>query len=120
MTRDIEISVSVCLCHTLMVILTSVGIRGVITLYNRLNYPADFTWNPILGDRGTAFSIRPATGTVEPLTDLDCEVVFHPSYIAPEEGQFALQVHGGETSKLDCIAKVCCHVMEFQPNTEET
>ena len=38
------------------------GYRGVVTLSNRLNYPAEFTWNPIIGDRGTAFSIRPATG----------------------------------------------------------
>ncbi len=40
------------------------GIRGVITLKNKLNHPAEFTWSPILGERGTAFSIRPATGTV--------------------------------------------------------
>ena len=39
-----------------------VGVRGTITLYNKLNYPATFTWTPILGKRGTAFSIRPATG----------------------------------------------------------
>ena len=38
------------------------GIRGVITLKNPLNFPAEFTWTPILGERGTAFSIRPATG----------------------------------------------------------
>ena len=38
------------------------GIRGVISLRNPLNQAAEFTWNPILGERGTAFSIRPATG----------------------------------------------------------
>lgn len=38
------------------------GFRGVVTLYNKLNYPAEFTWAPNLGEKGTAFSIRPATG----------------------------------------------------------
>ena len=41
------------------------GIRGVVSLKNPLNHPAEFTWSPILGERGTAFSIRPATGTAE-------------------------------------------------------
>ena len=82
------------------------GVRGVITLKNPLNYPAEFTWSPILGERGTAFSIRPAAGTVEAMTELDCEVVFHPSFLAPDEGFFALQVHGGNTLKLRCTAKV--------------
>ena len=38
------------------------GIRGIVTLYNKLNYQAEFTWTPIMGERGTAFSIRPAAG----------------------------------------------------------
>ncbi|XP_070567350.1 cilia- and flagella-associated protein 47-like [Ptychodera flava] len=82
------------------------GLRDVITLQNKRNYPADFTWQPILGERGTAFSIRPATGTVDAFKDLECEVVFHPSYHAPEDGQFALQVHGGSTLKLNCTANL--------------
>ncbi|XP_033635373.1 cilia- and flagella-associated protein 47-like isoform X1 [Asterias rubens] len=80
------------------------GLRDVISLRNERNYPAEFTWQPILGERGTAFSIRPASGTVDPLKDLECEVVFHPSYHAPEDGEFALQVHGGETLTLKCFA----------------
>jgi len=40
------------------------------------------------------------------LSELCCEVVFHPSYLAPLDGQFALQVHGGSTEKLHCTAKV--------------
>jgi len=36
--------------------------RGVVFICNRLNQATDFTWNPVLGDRGTAFSIRPAAG----------------------------------------------------------
>ena len=82
------------------------GLRDVISLRNERNYPAEFTWQPILGERGTAFSIRPASGTVDPLKDLECEVVFHPSYHAPEDGEFALQVHGGETLTLKCFADV--------------
>ncbi|XP_077977423.1 cilia- and flagella-associated protein 47-like [Glandiceps talaboti] len=82
------------------------GLRDVIVLKNKRNYPAEFTWQPILGERGTAFSIRPATGTVDAFKDLECEVVFHPSYHAPEEGQFALQVHGGSTLKLNSIANL--------------
>ena len=38
------------------------GMRSIITLTNPLNYPADFTWYPVVGERGTAFSIRPASG----------------------------------------------------------
>ena len=44
------------------------GLRGVITLKNSLNYPAEFTWAPNLGEKGTAFSIRPATGKLFTLT----------------------------------------------------
>jgi len=51
-------------------------VRAIVTLQNRRNYAADFTWSPILTDRGTAFSIRPATGTVEAFQDLKCEVKF--------------------------------------------
>lgn len=38
------------------------GMRSIITLSNPLNYPAEFTWFPVVGERGTAFSIRPASG----------------------------------------------------------
>ena len=27
------------------------GIRGMVSLRNPLNHPAEFTWSPILGDR---------------------------------------------------------------------
>ena len=46
------------------------------------------------------------SGFVDANADLDCEVVFHPSFMAPEEGLFALQIHGGNTLKLKCKAKV--------------
>jgi len=38
------------------------GMRSVVTLNNPLNYPAEFTWYPVVGEKGTAFSIRPASG----------------------------------------------------------
>ncbi|KAI0223616.1 Cilia- and flagella-associated protein 47 [Lamellibrachia satsuma] len=82
------------------------GVRGVITLCNKLNYPAEFTWTPILGKRGTAFSIRPATGMVDAFHNLDCEVVFHPSFLAPEHSEFNIQVHGGNNMTLKCSAKI--------------
>ncbi|KAL5010428.1 hypothetical protein ScPMuIL_012733 [Solemya velum] len=82
------------------------GFRGVITLYNKLNYPAEFTWAPNLGDRGTAFSVRPATGIVDAHKDLDCEVVWHPSYLAPDDGSFSLMIHGGNTLQLNCQAEL--------------
>ncbi|KAL3884217.1 hypothetical protein ACJMK2_030436, partial [Sinanodonta woodiana] len=82
------------------------GFRGIITLYNKMNFPAEFTWAPNLGERGTAFSIRPATGVVDAFKDLDCEVVWHPSYLAPEDGSFSLMVHGGSTLQLLCKAEL--------------
>jgi len=45
-------------------------------------------------------------GTVEAFSELCCEVVFHPSYLAPLNAQFALQVHGGASQTLQCSAKV--------------
>ncbi|XP_071134806.1 cilia- and flagella-associated protein 47-like isoform X3 [Mytilus edulis] len=89
------------------------GFRGVITLHNPLNHAAEFTWTPILGDRGTAFSIRPAEGTVDSFKDLDCEVVWHPSYLAPEDGMFSLKVHGGPTLQLSCRAELGTASVQF-------
>uniref|UniRef100_A0A1I8GWP8 Calponin-homology (CH) domain-containing protein n=1 Tax=Macrostomum lignano TaxID=282301 RepID=A0A1I8GWP8_9PLAT len=82
------------------------GIRGVITLYNRLNHPAEFSWEPVLKERQhTAFSIRPRAGVVEAFKDIDCEVVFRPSFNAPDEGYFRLHVEGGNDLNLKCVAK---------------
>ena len=38
------------------------GLRGSITLLNKRNYAAEFSWSPVLDERGTAFSIRPSIG----------------------------------------------------------
>ena len=59
------------------------------------------------GERGTAFSVRPATGVIPAFSELDCQVVFHPSFGAPPEADFFLQVHGGNQLRLRSIAKVC-------------
>lgn len=45
-------------------------------------------------------------GTVEPYSELDCEVVWHPSFSAPPEGDFDLWVYEGTAQHLHCVAKV--------------
>ncbi|KAM6945797.1 cilia and flagella-associated protein 47-like [Aplochiton taeniatus] len=87
-------------------LLAQSGYRGMVTLSNRRNHPAEFTWRPIVTKQGIAFSVRPATGTVEAFRDLDCEVVWHPSFCSPLEGHFDLCVHQGNTLRLHCLAKV--------------
>ncbi|CAG5933337.1 unnamed protein product, partial [Menidia menidia] len=42
---------------------------------------------------------------VEPYRELDCEVVWHPSFSSPTEGDFDLCVHDGVTQRLHCVAK---------------
>uniref|UniRef100_H3AJZ3 CFA47 protein n=1 Tax=Latimeria chalumnae TaxID=7897 RepID=H3AJZ3_LATCH len=81
------------------------GFRATVKLYNPRNYPAEFSWKPIITEKGIAFSIRPAgVGVVDPYKDLECEVVWHPSFFSPEEGEFDLCVHQGNTIRLKCIA----------------
>ncbi|KAM9334135.1 cilia and flagella-associated protein 47-like [Symphorus nematophorus] len=80
--------------------------RSSVTLRNQHNHPAEFTWKPVVTESGILFSIRPATGTVEPYRELDCEVVWHPSLSSPSEGDFDLCVHEGKTQHLHCVAKV--------------
>ncbi|CAF0728757.1 unnamed protein product [Adineta steineri] len=66
--------------------------RKVVHLYNPLNAPAEFRWEPVIGPKGTAFSIRPATGIIEPYQTIDCEVVWYGSTQAPVENYFTLHV----------------------------
>lgn len=42
--------------------LAEAGFRSSIRLYNRRNHPAEFSWKPIITEKGIAFSIRPARG----------------------------------------------------------
>ncbi|NXK22780.1 CFA47 protein, partial [Arenaria interpres] len=83
--------------------------RTTVRVCNPRNYPAEFTWKPIITDRRTAFSIQPAKGFVEAYRDLECEVVWHPGFNSPEAGEFNLCVHKGNTIKLKCFAKVTHH-----------
>ncbi|NXJ91059.1 CFA47 protein, partial [Corythaixoides concolor] len=83
--------------------------RTTVRVYNPRNHPAEFTWKPVITDRGPAFSIHPAKGFVEAYRDLECEVVWHPGFNSPEAGEFNLCVRKGNTIKLKCFAKVTIH-----------
>ncbi|XP_051915032.1 cilia- and flagella-associated protein 47-like isoform X1 [Hippocampus zosterae] len=87
-------------------LLAASGYRNSVTLRNPRNQPAEFTWRPIVPESGILFSIRPATGTVEPDSELDCEVVWHASFSSPQEGDFDLYCFDGNIQRLHCIAKV--------------
>lgn len=45
-------------------------------------------------------------GTVDAFTSLECEVVYQPTFSAPEETDFLVHVTGGSDLKLKCMAKV--------------
>ena len=45
-------------------------------------------------------------GTVDAFTSLECEVVYQPTFSAPEETDFLVHVTGGSDLKLKCTAKV--------------
>lgn len=87
--------------------------RSNLTIINPYNTSTEFTWVPIYGEQGTAFSIRPATGVIEAFKDLECEVVWHGSYLAPLKGTFSLQVRGGESTTLNCEAKLGQTQLQF-------
>ena len=36
----------------------------MVTLYNKHNIAAQFSWTPVVGKEGTAFSVRPARGII--------------------------------------------------------
>ncbi|XP_058441727.1 cilia- and flagella-associated protein 47 isoform X2 [Marmota monax] len=80
--------------------------RGTVRLYNRQNRSAQFGWQPVNTIKGMAFSIRPATGTVEAYSSLECEVMWQPSFNSPEKGDFILNVSEGNTLTLKCVAHI--------------
>ncbi|XP_069746190.1 cilia- and flagella-associated protein 47-like isoform X2 [Narcine bancroftii] len=82
------------------------GLKATVRLYNRRNYPAQFSWNPILTEAGMAFFIRPDGGTVDAFSDLECEVVWHPSFFSPGKGEFDLIVHDGAKTRLKCVVEL--------------
>ncbi|XP_015672831.1 cilia- and flagella-associated protein 47 [Protobothrops mucrosquamatus] len=91
--------------------LAKTGFRTTVTLYNRKNYPAQFTWKPVIMDNGMGFSICPEKGIVEASKDLECEVVWHPGFSSSATGEFDLCVHEGKTLRLKCFAKVLVYFL---------
>ncbi|XP_057679008.1 cilia- and flagella-associated protein 47-like isoform X2 [Corythoichthys intestinalis] len=102
----LELSTSLLILGPNANLLASSGYRTSVTLRNPRNQPAEFTWRPVVPECGILFSIRPASGTVEPYSELDCEVVWHAAFSSPQEGDFDLCVIDGNTKRLHCIAKV--------------
>ncbi|XP_052518697.1 cilia- and flagella-associated protein 47 [Budorcas taxicolor] len=78
--------------------------RGTVRMYNHQNYFVKFEWQSINTGKEMAFSIRPAKGTVEPYSSLECEVTWQPAFDSPERGEFILHVSEGNTLKLKCLA----------------
>ncbi|OAF67563.1 hypothetical protein A3Q56_04697, partial [Intoshia linei] len=80
--------------------------KSMITLKNELNSPANFNWNPVISESGTAISIRPACGVIAPNSILKCEARFHCYYNAPLESLFNLCVKYGDSQSLKCVASI--------------
>ncbi|KAM8977297.1 LOW QUALITY PROTEIN: cilia- and flagella-associated protein 47 [Pelodytes ibericus] len=93
--------------------LVETGFRSSVRLYNNRNHLAEFSWKPIISEKGTAFSIRPARGIVDALKDLECEVVWHPGFNSPDVGEFSLCVQQGNTLTLKCIAELGSTSVQF-------
>ncbi|KAL9867454.1 cilia- and flagella-associated protein 47 [Geothlypis trichas] len=79
--------------------------RRTVRVCNPRNQTAGFIWRPAAGDRKSAFTIQPTRGFVEPYSDVECEVVWHPGFSTPETGQFTLYVRKGNSVNLKCSAK---------------
>ncbi|XP_066033096.1 cilia- and flagella-associated protein 47 [Chamaea fasciata] len=87
--------------------------RRTVRVCNPRNHPVDFTWRPVTEDRKSAFTIKPTRGFVEPYSDVECEVVWHPGFNTPETGQFILCVRKGNTINLKCSAKFGTTTVQF-------
>ncbi|XP_068773049.1 cilia- and flagella-associated protein 47 isoform X2 [Struthio camelus] len=103
---ELELSAKELILNPIPGYLAETEFRTTVTVYNRRNYSAEFSWKPIITDERTSFSIRPAKGFVDAYRDLECEVVWHPAFHSPEAGEFNLCVHQGNTIKLKCFAKL--------------
>ncbi|OON14371.1 hypothetical protein X801_09840, partial [Opisthorchis viverrini] len=66
-------------------------LRTRVELFNPLNVSTAFSWEQINED--ASFSIHCDKGTVEPFSNLVCEVVHHPSFNTPKKQTFRLKVH---------------------------
>ncbi|KAM4559691.1 cilia- and flagella-associated protein 47-like isoform 2-T3 [Odontesthes bonariensis] len=102
----LELSTNLLVLHPTSAMFAGSEYRNSVTLQNQCSHPVEFTWQPVVTDNGILFSVRPATGAVEPYKELDCEVVWHPSFSSQSEGDFDLCVREGITQRLHCVAKV--------------
>ncbi|XP_075347998.1 cilia- and flagella-associated protein 47 [Mycteria americana] len=110
---ELELSARELILNPIPGYLAETEFRATVRVYNPRNHPAEFTWKPVITDRGTAFSIQPAKGFVEAYRDLECEVVWHPGFNSPEAGEFNLCVRKGNTIKLKCFAKLGTTKVQF-------
>ncbi|XP_009886666.1 PREDICTED: uncharacterized protein CXorf22 homolog [Charadrius vociferus] len=110
---ELELSARELILNPVPGYLAEAEFRTTVRVCNPRNYPAEFTWKPIITDSGNAFSIQPAKGVVEAYRDLECEVVWHPGFNSPEAGEFNLCVHKGNTIKLKCFAKLGTTKVQF-------
>ncbi|NXA41259.1 CFA47 protein, partial [Eudromia elegans] len=106
---ELELSTTELILNPIPGYLAETEFRRTVRIYNYRNYSAEFSWKPIITDKNTSFSVRPSKGFVEPYSDLECEVVWHPKFCSPDVGEFNLCVHQGNTIKLKCFAKVILH-----------
>lgn len=75
-----------------------------------------FSSYKLMGTRASLMTRSPppsSPGVVDPYSELDCEVVWHPSFSAPTEGDFDLCVHKGNVQRLHCVAKVYLPALEM-------
>ena len=71
-------------------------------------------WAPVVDDsEGFAFSIRPASGVINPYSSLICELSYYPDYFVPLEGGFDLVIDGGASERLVCKADISTPMVEF-------
>ncbi|XP_040516248.1 cilia- and flagella-associated protein 47 isoform X2 [Gallus gallus] len=91
--------------------------RTTVTVYNPGNRSAEFTWKPVTTQKGTSFSIQPTKGFVEPYSDIECEVVWHPGFSSAEAEEFNLCVRKGNTTSLKCFAKFGPTKVQFMEQT---
>jgi hypothetical protein len=92
----------------------SLKISKMVELKNPTNTVVEFKWSPVMSGRGISFSMRPASGSVLPNSSLFCEISFHPSFTAPDSGQFELHVDGNNTiQNLNCQVDLGSSSVQF-------
>ncbi|XP_032824158.2 cilia- and flagella-associated protein 47 isoform X1 [Petromyzon marinus] len=85
---------------------SELGVRSSVRLCNPRNLRASFSWEPVPSELGVPFSLRPAAGCVEENSELECEVVWHPSCRATDQAEFVVNVQHGNSLRLKCLAQI--------------